>query len=106
MGAFVEDVWYLRLQCTFFQAHYFSILSFFHNFKERLKATALTWSPGNDSVTHKYLVEMRRLACDETPFLSSMQPRAITTRYVIPLDIHGHDRSARDETSYPLTNLL
>jgi hypothetical protein len=62
----------------FFQAHYFAILSFFHKFKERLKVTALAWYPDNGSVTHKHLVEMRRLAPDETPFLSAMQLRAIT----------------------------
>jgi hypothetical protein len=62
----------------FLQAHYFAILSFFHKFKERLKATALAWCPDNGSVTHKHLVEMRRLARDETPFLSTMQLRAIT----------------------------
>jgi hypothetical protein len=62
----------------FFQAHYFAILSFFHNFKESLKATTLAWCPDNGNVTHKHLVEMRRLAREETPFLSSMQLRAIT----------------------------
>jgi hypothetical protein len=56
-------------------------------------------------------MEMRRLARDETPFLSAMQLRAIALVWrpdddnVIPLDIHGRDRSARDETSYPSTNL-
>jgi hypothetical protein len=55
---------------------------------------------------------MRRLASDENPFLSLMQLRAITMVWrladgnVIPLDIHGCDRSTRDETSYPSTNLL
>jgi hypothetical protein len=34
------------------------------------------WCPDNDSVTHKYLAEMRRLACDETPFLLVVQLRA------------------------------
>jgi hypothetical protein len=62
----------------FFQAHYFSILCFFHKFKDKLKATAPTWCPDNDSVTHKDLAEMRRLARDVTPFLSAMQLRAIT----------------------------
>jgi len=38
----------------------------------------LVWCPDNDNVTHKYLVEMRRLAHDETPFLSATQLRAIT----------------------------
>jgi hypothetical protein len=56
-------------------------------------------------------MEMRRLACDETPFLSAMQLRTIALVWcpdddnVIPLDIHGHDRLAHDETSYPSTNL-
>jgi hypothetical protein len=31
-----------------------------------------------DSVTHKHFMEMRRLACDETPFLLAMPPRATT----------------------------
>jgi hypothetical protein len=47
-------------------------------FKVELKATVLAWCPDNDNVTHKYLTEMRRLARDETPFLSTMQLRAIT----------------------------
>jgi hypothetical protein len=62
----------------FFQAHYFCILSFFHKFKERLKAIVLTWCSDNGGVTHKHLVEMGRLARDETPFLSVMQLRVIT----------------------------
>jgi hypothetical protein len=76
MGAFVEGVWYCRLQCTFSKP---IILSFFiQKFKEKLKATSLAWCPDNDGVTHKYLAEMRRLARDETPFLSTMQLRVIT----------------------------
>jgi hypothetical protein len=62
----------------FFQAHHFSILCFFHVLKDELKAIALAWCPDNDSVTHKYLAYMRRLAHDETPFLSTMQLRSIT----------------------------
>jgi hypothetical protein len=64
------------------------------------------------NVTQKHLVETRRLAHDETPFLSAMQLRVITLVWrlgdgnVIPLDIHGRDRSARDEASYPSINLL
>jgi hypothetical protein len=91
--------------------------SFFHSlflscFKDELKAIVLAWCPDNDNVTHKYLVEMRRLARDETPFLSVVQLRATTLAWwpddgnVIPLDTHDHDRSARDETSYPPTNPL
>jgi hypothetical protein len=62
----------------FFQAHRFSIICFFHNLRDKLKAIFLAWCPDNDNVTHKYLVEMRRMARDETPFLSAMQLRAIT----------------------------
>jgi hypothetical protein len=95
----------------FFQAHPLAILCFFHVLKDELKATVLAWCPDNDSVTHKYLVEMKRLARDETPFLS-VQLRATTLAWwpddgnVIPLDTHDHDRSAHDETSYPPTNPL
>ena len=31
-----------------------------------------------DNVTHKNFMEMRRLSCDETPFLLAMPPRATT----------------------------
>jgi hypothetical protein len=62
----------------FYPARYFSILCFFHKFKEKLKATDLVWCPDNDSATYKYLVEIRRLARNETPFLSAMQLRTIT----------------------------
>jgi hypothetical protein len=61
-----------------FPSPLFAILLLFHNFKEILKVTALAWCPDNGNVTHKHLVEMRRLARDETPFLSTMQLRAIT----------------------------
>jgi hypothetical protein len=61
-----------------FPSPLFVILLFFHNFKESLKATALVWNPDNGNVTHKHLVEMRRMARDETPFLSAMQLRVIT----------------------------
>jgi hypothetical protein len=61
-----------------FPSPFFSILYFFHKFKENLKAIALAWCPDNDNVTHKYLAEMRRLAPYETPFLLAMQLRAIT----------------------------
>ena len=57
-------------------------------------------------------MEMRRLARDETPFILAKKLRSIALVWwldddnVIPLDIHGRDRSACDETSYPSTNLL
>jgi hypothetical protein len=72
MGAFVEGVWHLRLRCTF-SNHLLAILSFlyfFHVLRNKLKAIVLAWCLDNDSVIHKYLVEMRRMARDETPFLS------------------------------------
>jgi hypothetical protein len=53
----------------FFQFHHFFILYFFHVFKDELKATLMVWCSYNDCVTQKYVVEMRRLACDETVFL-------------------------------------
>ena len=56
-------------------------------------------------------MEIRSLARDETPFLLAMQLRGIALVWwpddnVIPLDIHGRDRSTCDETSYLSTNLL
>jgi hypothetical protein len=72
----------------------------------------MVWCPDNDSVTHKYLAEMGRLAHDETPFLSVVQLRATTPAWwpndgnVISLDTHDHDRPTCDETSYPPTNPL
>ena len=96
----------------FFQAHPLAILCFFYVLKDELKATVLSWCPDNDSVTHKYVAEMRRLALDETPFLLVVQLRTTTLACwpddgnVILLDTHDHDRSARDETSYPPTNPL
>jgi hypothetical protein len=52
-----------------FQAHLLVILYFFHVLRNELKATFLEWCPDNDNVTHKYLAKMKRLACNETPFL-------------------------------------
>jgi hypothetical protein len=56
----------------FFQAHSLTIICFFHVLRNALKATVLAYCPDNDNVTHKYLAKMRRLARDETPFLSTM----------------------------------
>jgi hypothetical protein len=95
----------------------FPIPSFFHSlflscFKDELKATILAWCLDNDNVIHKYLAEMRRLARDETPFLSFVQLRATTLAWwpydgnSILLDTHDRDRSSHDETSYYPTNPL
>ena len=103
-GTFVCD--------AIFPSPFIVIFSFFHNFKERLKVFSLAWWSDNGNVTHKHLVEMWRMVCDETTFLSAIQLRAITPVWwpddgnSIILDIHGCDRSAHDETSYPSTNLL
>jgi hypothetical protein len=62
----------------FFQAHRLSIHYLFHVLRNELKATILAWCPDNDIVIHKYLMEMRRITHDETPFLSVVQLRATT----------------------------
>jgi hypothetical protein len=86
--------------------------SFISCFKDELNATILAWCLDNDNVTHKYLAKMRRMARDETLFLSFVQLRATTLAWwpddgnVIPLDTHDHDRLPCDETSYPPTNPL
>jgi hypothetical protein len=77
-----------------------------------LKFIVLAWCPEDDNVTHKYSVEMRRLACDETPFLTIVQLGAITLSWwpddgnVILIDTYDHDRLARNETSYTSSNPL
>jgi hypothetical protein len=77
MSAFVEGV-APSFAMKYFQAHRFSIILFISKFREKLKATVMAWCPDNYSVTHKHLVEIIRMARDETPFLSAMQLRAIT----------------------------
>jgi hypothetical protein len=84
-----------------------SIHYLFHFLKNRLKATFLAWFPDNETIIHKYLAEMRRLAHDETPFLLVVQLRATTLAWwlddgnVIPLNTYDHDRMAHDKTSHP-----
>jgi hypothetical protein len=62
-----------------------------------------------DNVTHKHFTKMRRLTCDETPFLLDMSPRDTTLVHgdqlngsVILLHAHGPNRLSHDETPYPL----
>jgi hypothetical protein len=82
----------------FFQAHSLAILCFFHVLKDELKNIVLAWCPNNDSVTHKCLAKMRRLAPDETPLLSIVELRDTTLAWwpndgnFVPLDTHYHDR--------------
>jgi hypothetical protein len=58
----------------------------------------------------KYFMEMRSLAHDETPFswLCNQEPLPRLGdnigSNVIPLHVHGHNRPACDDTSYPSTN--
>jgi hypothetical protein len=111
MGAFVEGVWNLHLQFNFSKPIIFHSL-FFSCFKDELKAIVLPCCPDNDSVTHKYLAEMRRLDHDETSFISFVQLRSTTLAWwpddgnSIILHTHDHDSSDHDETSYPPTNLV
>jgi hypothetical protein len=55
--------------------HAFYLLSYCFFFQETSWGT-LPWR--GDNVTHKHFTEMRRLACDEGPFLLAMSPRATT----------------------------
>ena len=111
MGAFVEGIWCLHLQCTFSKPIF---LPFFISYvlRNKLKAIVLAWYPNNNNVIHKYLTETKRLACDETPFLLVVYLRTTTLVWwpddgnVILVNTHDHDRLARDETSHPPTNRL
>jgi hypothetical protein len=93
----------------FFQAHTLSIIFLFNVLKDYLNVSALVWCPDNDNVTHKYLAKMRRMAHDDTPFLSVVQLRDTTMAWwlddgnFIPLSSHYHDSLSRDDTSYPPT---
>jgi hypothetical protein len=96
----------------FFKYHLLSIHYLFYVLRNDLKAIVLTWCVDNDSVIHKYLTGMRRLAHDEMPFLSVFQLRAISLVWwpydgnVIPQNTHDRDRIARDDTRHPPTKPL
>jgi hypothetical protein len=77
MGAFVEGEFPFVRDAIFSKPIYFpffllSSFFIFHASRNKLEATILAWCPDIDSVIHKYLAEMRRLARDETPFSSVM----------------------------------
>jgi hypothetical protein len=81
MGAFVEGEFpFAAMQ--FFQAPLFVFLLLFFMFISCFKELDGGHYPSlvskYDSVIHKYLAEMRRLARVETPFSSVMQMRATT----------------------------
>jgi hypothetical protein len=71
-GCFCRECVAPSFSMHFFQANLRAILCFFHVLRNELKANVLVCCSDNDSVTHKYLAEMRRLARDETPFRSVM----------------------------------
>jgi hypothetical protein len=57
------------------------LLSFYliaFSFKRLVRGHCPGVVTSGDSVTHKHFTEMRRLACDETPFLLAMPPRDTT----------------------------
>jgi hypothetical protein len=54
----------------------FYLIDFF--FKTLVRGHCPSMATNGDNVTHKHFTEMRRLARDETPFLSAMLPRATT----------------------------
>ena len=58
-------------------AFYLFILLLF-SFKRIVEGHYPGMVTSGDSVIHKHFTEMRRLACDETPFLLAMPPRATT----------------------------
>jgi len=116
--AFVEGELHLVIDAIVSYPIYFLLLLallsfdlFLLCFKGRVEGHFPDLETRGDNVIHKHFTEMRRLARDETPFLLAMPPRARVFGdqiggSVIPLLAHGHNRSARDETSYPPTNTL
>jgi hypothetical protein len=55
-----------------------SLIAFDFLFKGKAGGHCLGMVTRGDNVTHKHFTEMRKLACNETPFLLAMPPRAIT----------------------------
>jgi hypothetical protein len=113
MGAFVEGELPFVHNANFPSPFVFhSSYIFLSCFKELVGGHCHGLVSRYDCVIHKYLMEMRRLAHDETPFPLVMQLKATTLAWrsndgnVIPLNTYDHDRSVCDETSYPPTNTL
>ena len=83
VGAFIEGQ--LHLECNCFLAHslpfslsIISFVLFLLCFKEIVEGHCPGLMTKDDNVIHKHFTEMRRMACDETPFLLAMPPRATT----------------------------
>jgi hypothetical protein len=80
MGASIEGELHLvmdvivsyPIQCVLF------FFLFFFLFKRIVGGQCPGVVTSGDSVTHKHFTKMRRLACDETPFLLAMPPRGTT----------------------------
>jgi hypothetical protein len=80
MGAFEEGELHLVMDANVsnpFHAFYlFYIISFY--FKRLFRGHCPDVVTSGNNFTHKHSTEMRRMACDETPFLLAMPPRATT----------------------------
>jgi hypothetical protein len=77
----LKRVSYPCLGCKCFQAHsmpfiFFCLIDF--SFKRLVRGHFPSVVTSGDNVTHNNFMEMRILACDETPFLLAMPPRATT----------------------------
>jgi hypothetical protein len=80
MGAYEEGDMHLVMDENVSNPIQF-ILSFYiiyFLFKRLVRGHCPGMVTSGDNVTHKHFMEMRRMACDETPFLLDMPPRATT----------------------------
>jgi hypothetical protein len=79
MGAFVEGELHMSWMQMFpspFMPFVFILIVF--SFKKLVRGHCPSVVTSGGNVTHKHFMKMRRLACDETPFLLAMPPRATT----------------------------
>jgi hypothetical protein len=85
MGAFVEGEMHLFMNAIVsYPIHFLLLLNFVSFdifllfFKEIIEGHFPHLMTRGDSVIHRHFTEMRRLACDETPFLLDMPARSTT----------------------------
>jgi hypothetical protein len=71
----MDVIVYYPIQCFLFLV---LLLLVFFLFKGKTGGHCPGVVTRDESVTHKHLMEMRRLARDKTPFLLAMPPRATT----------------------------
>jgi hypothetical protein len=79
VGASIEGELHLSWMQMFpspFMPFIFILFSF--SFKKLIRGHCPSVVTSGGNVTQKHFTEMKRLACDETPFLLAMPPRAIT----------------------------